>query len=91
MRLQDQGVQLKTSLTGRFERKFKEVHAPLLEKVVMHLRAEGHQGCSSQGGHSEVASETNAKLASLIAQLFEQINCVNVACFSFNKWKIKEA
>lgn len=92
MRLQDQRVQLKTSLAGRCERKFKEVNVLLLEKTVMHRRGGGVlQGCSSQGRHSEVASETDTKLVSLIAELFEQINYVNVACSSFNKWKIKEA
>ena len=91
MRLQDQRVQLKTSLAGRCERKVKEVNVLLLEKVVMHCRGGVLQGCSSQGGHSEVASETDIKLVSLIAELFEQINYVNVACSSFNKWKIKEA
>lgn len=90
MRLQDQRVQLKTSLAGRCERKFKEVNVLLLEKVVMHCRGGLLQGCSSQGGHSEVASETDTKLVSLIAELFEQINYINVACSSFNKWKIKE-
>lgn len=72
MRLQDQRVQLKTSLAGRCERKFKEVNVLLLEKVVMHCRGGGVlQGCGSQGGHFEVASETAARLVSLIAELFE--------------------
>lgn len=91
MRFQDQRVQLKTSLAGMCERKFKEVNALLLEKVVIHHRGGQLQGCSSQGGHSEVASETDTKLVNLIAELFKQINYVNVACSSFNKWKIKEA
>lgn len=92
MRLWDQRVQVKGSWTGRCERKFKEVNVLLLEKVVMRCRGRGGpQGWRRQGGHAEVASETATKLVSLIAELFEQINYVNVTCSSFNKWKIKEA
>jgi len=57
----------------------------------MHCRGGVLQGCISHGGRCEVASETGTKLVNLIAKLFEQINYVNVACSSFNKWKIKEA
>lgn len=85
MRLQDKRVQLKTSLAGNCEGKFKEVNVLLLEKVVMHHRGAELRGCSSQGGHSEVTSETDTKLVILIAELFKQINYVNVACSSFNK------
>lgn len=86
MRLQDQRVQVKTSLAGRCKRKFKEVNVLLLEKAVMHHRGGGVlQGYSSQEGHSEVASETDTKPASLIAEIFEQINYINVSCSSFNK------
>lgn len=56
----------------------------------MQCRAVLLQRCRSQGGHSEVVSEMDTKLVSLIAELSEQINYVNVACSSFNKWKIKE-
>lgn len=80
---------MKSSWTGRCERKFNVL---FLEKVVMHCRGRGVlQGWRRRGGHAEVASETDTKLVSLIAELFEQINYVNVTCSSFNKWKIKEA
>lgn len=57
----------------------------------MHCWERGLQGWRRQEGHAEMASETDTKLVSLIAELFEQINYVNVTCSSFNKWKIKEA
>lgn len=85
MRLQDQRVQLKTSLAGRCERKFKEVNVLLLEKVVMHHKGGMIQDCSSQGGHSDI------KMVSLIAELFKQISDINVVCSLFNKWENKEA